>query len=158
MPKHDGDQPVFVHSRAMCSGWPPFSSMHFLWRTFCTRKFHRPLADFDPRVLREAQDHHRPQGSHQGEREPFPGLYAGTSSTTSCCAPRNARSWMVAISSTCSRVHKYRLVAFIFYHYIRKIKKELCLSFHLIWRVTSEMTRIGSWCLSFVGITPGRFR
>ena len=34
MPKHDGDQPVFVYSRAMCSRWAQFSSMHFLRRTF----------------------------------------------------------------------------------------------------------------------------
>ena len=34
MAKHDGDQHVFVYSRAVCSRWPPFSSIHFLRRTF----------------------------------------------------------------------------------------------------------------------------
>ena len=29
----------------------------------------RPGANFNPRVLREAPDHHRPQGSHKGEDE-----------------------------------------------------------------------------------------
>ena len=30
-------------------------------------KFHRPRANFDPRVLGEVKDNYRPQGSHQGE-------------------------------------------------------------------------------------------
>ena len=30
---------------------------------------HRPRANFEPRVLKEVQEHHRPQGSHQGGHE-----------------------------------------------------------------------------------------
>ena len=68
MPKHDGGQPVLVYSRAYAR------DDHYLVPCISEAQHevvhdvlaHIPRANFELRVLRETQDHHRPQESHQG--------------------------------------------------------------------------------------------
>ena len=64
MPKHDGDQPILVYSTAF--EMTTILEMIRLCAFIEAQPMTRPRANFDPRALSQAQDHHWPQGSHQG--------------------------------------------------------------------------------------------
>ena len=63
-------------------------------------------------------------------------------------------AWWSSRARALEYLHKNRLVAIMFWLYIKNIIKYLCLNFHSIWTVTLEMTRIGSWGPFFCGDHP----